>query len=240
MTLKRFQFNNYCYWPSNPKKLIEFIGGSYLATNPDISYKRFIESLISRNYAVHAYKYIPKFDHQELSIKAWKDFKVCKKLLSERLNKDLSTLRIGHSLGCKLHLIAPDGGRNCERFISISFNNFSAKNSIPFLKKISKNFDFNSEFSPSPSRTFHIIQKTYTQNNNLLIKFDRDNLDQTESLLSCLKRRNQDNSKGIMIQGNHTLIASAGLREDYLGEWADDKLKRNTIIKISQIIDELN
>ena len=41
------------------------------------------------------------------------------------------------------------------------------------------------------------------------------------------------------MRGNHTLIASAGLREDYLGEWADDKLKRNTIIKISKIIDEL-
>ena len=167
-------------------------------------------------------------------------FKICKKSLSARLNKNLPTLRIGHSLGCKLHLIAPDGGRNCERFISISFNNFSANNSIPFLKKISKNFEFNSEFSPSPKRTFHIIQKTYTQNNNLLIKFDSDNLDQTETLLSCLKKRTNDNSNGIMIRGNHTLIASAGLREDFLGEWADDTFKRNTIIKISKIIDELN
>ena len=240
MVFKKFQFNIYCFWPANPKKIIEFIGGSYLASNPDITYKRFIESLIRKNYAVHAFKYIPQFDHQELSIKAWKDFKICKEILSKRLNRNLSTLRIGHSLGCKLHLIAPDGGRNCERFISISFNNFSASKSIPFLKKISKNLDFNSEFSPSPQKTFNIIEKTYIQNNNLLIKFDSDNLDQTESLLSCLKKRVNDNSNGIMMKGNHTLIASAGLRENYIGEWADDNLKRKTIEKISHLIDKFN
>ena len=240
MVFKKFQFNIYCFWPANPKKIIEFIGGSYLASNPDITYKRFIESLIRKNYAVHAFKYIPQFDHQELSIKAWKDFKICKEILSKRLNRNLSTLRIGHSLGCKLHLIAPDGGRNCERFISISFNNFSASKSIPFLKKISKNLDFNTEFSPSPQKTFNIIEKTYIQNNNLLIKFDSDNLDQTESLLSCLKKRVNDNSNGIMMKGNHTLIASAGLRENYIGEWADDNFKKKAITKISTIIDNLN
>ena len=238
MSFKKYQFNIYCFWPAKPKKIIEFIGGSYLASNPDITYKRFIKSLLLKNYAVHAYKYTPQFDHQELSIKAWKDFKLCKQSLSKRLNKNLSTLRIGHSLGCKLHLIAPDGGRNCERFISISFNNFSANKSIPFLKEISRNLDFKSEFSPSPNKTLNIIQKTYIQNNNLLIKFDSDNLDQTESLLSSLRTRNKDNSSGILLKGSHTLIASAGLRERYLGQWADDNLKKKTINKISTIIDE--
>ena len=47
----------------------------------------------------------------------------------------------------------------------------------------------------------------------------------------------KDNSKGVLLQGNHTLIASAGLREEYLGKWADDSLKRKTIIKICDLID---
>lgn len=238
MTFAKYQFNIHCYWPSNPKKIVEFIGGSYLATKPDLSYKRFIESLIKKNYAVHAYQYIPQFDHQELSIKAWKDFKSCKKTLIRRIGKDLPSIRIGHSLGCKLHLISPDGGRNCEKFISISFNNFGASKSIPLLKKISRKLDFKSEFSPSPKMTLNMIQNTYIQNNNLLIKFDSDQLDQTETLLSCLKIRREDNTKGILLKGKHTLIASAGLREDLLGEWADDNLKRKTIIKISQLIDD--
>jgi len=240
MHFKKLQFNTNCYWPSNPKKIIEFIGGSYLATKPDLTYKRFIENLLKKNYAVHAYRYIPQFDHQEIAFNAWKDFKSCKKVLLKRLSKELKTIRVGHSLGCKLHLISPDGGRNCEKFISISFNNFSANNSIPLLKNISQKFEFRSEFSPSPNRTLEIINNTYTQNNNLLIKFDSDKLDQTESLLSALKLREHDQSKGILMKGNHTLIASAGLREDLLGQWADDDLKRKTIEKISQLIDNFN
>ena len=240
MFFTKFQFNTICYWPSNPKKIIEFIGGSYLATKPDLTYKRFIENLLKKNFAVHAYQYLPQFDHQDLSFKAWKDFKNCKKVLNKRLNKKIDTIRIGHSLGCKLHLISPDGGRNCEKFISISFNNFGANKSIPFLKKISKNLDFRSEFSPSPNKTFKIIENTYIQNRNLLIKFDSDKLDQTEALLSSLRNRDYDNSQGLLLKGNHTLIASAGLREDFLGEWADDNLKRKTIEKICDLIDKFN
>ena len=41
-----------------------------------------------------------------------------------------------------------------------------------------------------------------------------------------------------MLRGTHTIIASAGLRENLLGDWADDDLKRNTIKKISNLIDE--
>ena len=170
-------------------------------------------------------------------MRAWKDFKNCQRSLSKRIGISIPSIRIGHSLGCRLHLISPDGGRNCEKFISISFNNFSANRSIPFLKKISQNLEFNSEFSPSPERTFGIIKKTYSQKNNFLIKFNSDELDQTDKLLSCLKARKEDNSKGIMLRGTHTIIASAGLRENFLGDWADDNLKRNTIKQISNLID---
>ena len=238
MTFTKYQFNNYCYWPSSPKKILEFIGGSYLASKPNLTYKRFIESLTDKNYAVHAYKYTPQFDHQELAIKAWKDFKICRRLLSKRLGSSIPTVRIGHSLGCKLHLISPDGGRNCEKFISISFNNFSASRSIPLLKQISKKLEFNSEFSPSPSRTFKLIEKTYNQKNNLLIKFNSDKLDQTDKLLLCLKARKEDSTKGIKLKGTHTIIASAGIRENLLGDWADDDFKRHAIKRISDLIDK--
>ena len=158
--------------------------------------------------------------------------------LSKRIGVAIPSIRIGHSLGCKLHLISPDGGRNCDKFISISFNNFSANKSIPLLKQIAQKLEFRSEFSPSPERTFRIIEKTYNQKNNFLIKFNSDQLDQTNKLLSCLKSRKQDNTKGIILKGTHTIIASAGLRENFLGDWADDEFKINTIKKISNLIDE--
>ncbi len=89
MYFTKFQYNTNCYWPSNPKKIIEFIGGSYLATRPDFAYKRFIENLLKKNYAVHAYRYIPQFDHQEISSNAWKDFKSAKKSFLRELIKNL-------------------------------------------------------------------------------------------------------------------------------------------------------
>ena len=82
-----------------------------------------------------------------------------------------------------------------------------------------------------------IIENTYTQKNNLLIKFNSDDLDQTDKLLSCLKARKEDDTKGIIIKGTHTIIASAGLRENVLGDWADDIFKRKTIEKISNLVD---
>ena len=63
-------------------------------------------------------------------------------------------------------------------------------------------------------------------------------MDQTDRLLSCLRSRTEDNSKGIMMKGTHTIIASAGLRENFLGDWADDNFKRYTIKKLSNLIDK--
>ena len=97
MTFTKYQFNNFCYWPSNPKKIVEFIGGSYLASKPDLTYRRFIESLINKNYAVHAYKYTPQFDHQQLAIKAWRDFKNCRISLSKRIGSSIPSIRIGQA-----------------------------------------------------------------------------------------------------------------------------------------------
>ncbi len=72
----------------------------------------------------------------------------------------------------------------------------------------------------------------------MLIKFNSDELDQTDKLLSSLKARKEDNSKGIILKGTHTTIASAGFRENLLGDWADDDFKRKTIKKISCLIDQ--
>ena len=50
--------------PPRPRTLVEFIGGSYLAATPQVSYRRLLEGLVSRDIAVHAWSYIPGFDHQ--------------------------------------------------------------------------------------------------------------------------------------------------------------------------------
>ena len=44
--------------------LIEFIGGSYLAATPQVSYRRLLEALAARGWQIHAWSYVPGFDHQ--------------------------------------------------------------------------------------------------------------------------------------------------------------------------------
>ena len=224
----------WCNWPSNPIGLIEMIGGSYLAASPHISYKFLLEGIAKAGFAIHAWSYLPGFDHQAQANEAWKDFRNCKKKLEERISSELKTSRIGHSLGCKLHLLAPDGGRNCHSLINLSFNNYNARKSIPMIGKLASKLKIQTEFSPGPRETIKLIGTKYKQPNNLIIKFNDDHLDQSEILINCLNKRLEDNSKKLLLKGDHLTPASTGLRQDFLGNWAVDNSKiksLDTLIK---------
>ncbi len=211
-TFKRIN-NVLCQWPSRPIGLIELIGGSYISIKPEVTYKRLISNLLQRNFAVHSWSYIPNFDHQLQSNQAWKQFRQARKTLEQRYKLITKSIRLGHSLGCKLHLLSPDGGRNCDGLVAISFNNFKADKSIPLLKKMSQKLNFQTEFSPSPAETLNLIREHYDQTNNLLMKFKNDNLDQSNLLLKSLEKRPFDKSKILRLEGNHLTPVSVGLRE---------------------------
>ena len=206
----------FCQWPSRPLGLVEIIGGSYLSIKPEVTYKRLISEFLQRNFAVHSWGYVPNFDHQIQSNKAWKQFRLSRKTLEKRVGSMPKLIRLGHSLGCKLHLLAPDGGRNCDGLVAISFNNFKADKSIPMLRRMSHKLNFQTEFSPSPQETFNIIKEHYELKNNLLIRFKNDNLDQNILLLNSLKARESDKSFLIQIEGNHLTPVSFGIREKLL------------------------
>ena len=225
-----------CQWPSRPVGLIEIIGGSYISIKPEVTYKRLISSLLQRNFAVHSWSYIPNFDHQIQANHAWKQFRLASKFLEQRVGLIKKSIRLGHSLGCKLHLLAPDGGRNCNGLVAISFNNFKAEKSIPMLKKMSKRLKFQTEFSPSPLETLNLIKEHYNQMNNLLISFKTDNLDQNNLLLEILKKRDSDKSKIMKLDGNHLTPVSVGIREKLLISNSQSFLKYK---KIDLIVDQI-
>jgi len=225
-----------CQWPTRPIGLIELIGGSYISIKPEVTYKRLISRLLQRNFAVHAWGYIPNFDHQLQANHAWKQFRQSRKILEKRVGLISKSLRLGHSLGCKLHLLAPDGGRNCNGLVAISFNNFKADKSIPFIRKMSQRLNFKTEFSPSPSETFNLIREHYEQINNLLIKFKNDDLDQNDLLLKSLKTRPYDKSIIMSLDGNHLTPVSIGLRKKILKSNLQTSLKYE---KIDLIVDQI-
>ena len=226
----------FCQWPSRPIGLIEIIGGSYISIRPEVTYKKLISELLQRNFAVHSWRYIPNFDHQIQSNHAWKQFRLSRKILENRVGLIQKSIRLGHSLGCKLHLLAPDGGRNCNGLVAISFNNFKADKSIPMLREMSRKLNFQTEFSPSPFETLNLIREYYEQKNNLLIRFKNDNLDQNNLLIRSLKERDFDDSKIIQIDGNHMTPVSFGLREKLLKSKFQTSLKYQ---KIDFIVDQI-
>ena len=226
----------FCQWPSRPIGLIEIIGGSYISIKPEITYKRLVTGLLQKNFAVHSFSYIPNFDHQIQANKAWKQFRSSRNMLKKRIGLIPKEIRLGHSLGCKLHLLAPDGGRNCNGLVAISFNNFKADKSIPMLRKMSRRLNFQTEFNPSPIETLNLIKEHYEQINNLLIRFKNDSLDQNNLLLQSLRERDNDKSKIIQLEGNHLAPVSTGIREKFIKSNYQSSLKYKTI---DSIVDQI-
>ena len=221
-------------WELEPAALergtLEFIGGSYLAASPQLSYRRLLEALASLGWRVRAWSYVPGFDHQDQANLAWRRFRQLR-------GADGSVLRLGHSLGCKLHLLAPDGGRGSSALVALSFNNFSAERSIPLLAELGQQFNFRSEFSPSPEQTLTQVALTYRQPRNLLVRFNRDQIDQSKRLLGVLQARPDDASELQELPGDHLAPASAGLRQNLLGKWADDPARQQAMERIARSID---
>ena len=236
MTRWRLEDKIWCSWPAKPIGLIEFIGGGYFSASPQISYKYLLESLEQKGLAIHAFGYLPTFDHQLQSNEAWKKFRNCRKKLERRVNKSFKPIRLGHSLGCKLHLLSPDNGRNASASISLSFNNFNASKSIPMLSKITSKLNFQTEFSPSPKETMHVIIKKYFQPNNLVINLTDDQLDQSESLVECLKQRDNDGTTTIKLLGNHLTPISTGLSKNLI---RDSDIRRSKVNNLEAIIETI-
>jgi hypothetical protein len=212
------------------------IGGSYLAASPQLSYRRLLEALADHNLAVHTWGYVPGFDHQAQANEAWSNLRRCRQELETRVGPLPAPLRLGHSLGCKLHLLAPDGGRNSKALVALSFNNFTADRSIPMLRELRSRLDFHTEFSPSPKETMRLIRECYHQPHNLLVSFGKDDLDQSPSLLHCLQQRSDDATQSCHLPGDHLTPASAGLRQNLLGNWADDSARAETIKQLVETI----
>jgi hypothetical protein len=212
-----------------PLGSLEFIGGSYLAATPQLSYRRLLEALADRGWRVLAWSYVPGFDHQSQANAAWRQFRSLR-------HSDALPLRLGHSLGCKLHLLAPDGGRGAAGLAALSFNNFSAERSVPLLAELGQQLNFRSEFSPSPEDTLRQVASSYRQPNNLLVRFNRDGIDQSRRLLGVLQGRAGDASELLELPGDHLSPASGGLRRQLLGSWADDPARQRSMERLADTI----
>lgn len=166
-----------------------------------------MEQLGKSGYAVIATPFINTLDHLAIARSTLNRFEN----IMERLHsmnalgqRYLPVYGIGHSMGCKLHLLigslfAIERAGN----ILISFNNYPVRRAIPLFEQFDIDKNFNLEFTPSPEETSLMIAKSYGIRRNLLIKFGNDDIDQTLILNPVLEERFPNMIASLLLPGNH-------------------------------------
>jgi hypothetical protein len=244
--------SNWVLIPPQPIGIIHFLGGAFVATAPHLTYRWLLEKLAKQGYLVIATPFLSTLDHKAIAVNALNRLEnVLSKL--EQVDKIdthyFPIYGIGHSLGCKLHLLIGSLFQ-VERAgnILISFNNYPLKQAIPFFEQIipplANNLKTNwqidpelqFEFTPSPTETETIIQEHYLIRRNLLVKFSNDTIDQTASLKPILTNLFPGMVSQTNLPGNHLTplgqdldwqVGEVFTPIDAVGQWFKQNLARD-------------
>lgn len=198
---------NWVLMPRRPVGIVHFLGGAFVATAPHITYRWLLESLGKQGYGVVATPFVNTFDHQAIAQQVIRNFNRAFYQLQETdfHRQYLPVYGLGHSMGCKLHLLI-GSLYPVERAgnVFMAFNNYPAKRSIPFLEQFQQfTPSFSVEFTPSPAETNDLIARDYQIRRNLLIQFTNDDIDQTKTLDIVLQKRFPRLTVLRTLKGNH-------------------------------------
>ena len=229
------RYGNWILIPDRPKAIVHFLGGAFVATAPQVTYKRLLERLAQDGYVIVATPFVNTFDHGAIAQTVYRNCNRALEFLSETplRGRYLPIYGIGHSMGCKLHLLI-GSLYQVERAgnILISFNNSPAREAVPLVEQVSSvvsqlssaltqlapqlpsqlaanlpaNLSFEPgslEFTPSTEETNRLIAAQYQVPRNLLVKFSHDTIDQTRSLSNILQTRFPEMLVVQKLAGNH-------------------------------------
>ncbi len=175
---------NWLLIPRRPRAVIHFLGGALVAAAPQVTYRRLLEVLARSGYLVVATPLVNNPYHQDMAREALASLE---RTLAPWPGY-LPVYGLGHSMGCKLHLLigsllAAERAGN----IFLAFNNFPAQQAVPWIDKLGVSLPL--EFTPDPAATLELARTTYRVSRNLLVKFRNDDLDQTDTLYPLLQGR---------------------------------------------------
>ncbi len=225
-------YGNWVLVPPRPVAIIHFLGGAFVATAPQITYRALLEQLAAEGYVIVATPFVNTLDHTTIAQRVMRISNLALDYLCSDLLRQyaLPIYGLGHSMGCKLHLLIGSlFPQERAGNILISFNNYPAKRSIPlveqftqvsklaaqFTSQFASQFDsqlsaplpqiaaFDVEFTPTPAKTNQLIAERYQVQRNLLIKFNNDDLDQTKALDQALQQRFPEMPSVQILKGNH-------------------------------------
>jgi hypothetical protein len=227
-------YGNWVLVPSQPRAIVHFLGGAFVATAPQVTYRNLLEYLATQGYAIVATPFVNTLDHTMIAQRVMRLSNLALEQVRTELNLGLLPIYgVGHSMGCKLHLLIGSlYPQERSGNILISFNNYPARRSIPmleqmtdfsrltsqmatrFVSQVAAQFstqalpsfavpEFEVEFTPSPEETFQLVLNQYQVQRNLLIKFTNDDIDQTRSLHDILQERFPKLTAVQILKGNH-------------------------------------
>lgn len=241
---------NWVLIPNKPTAIVHFLGGAFLATAPNVSYRWLLEKLADAGYAIVATPFVNTFDHLAIAQYVLNSFENCFNRLqaTQSIKRYLPIYGLGHSMGCKLHLLI-GSVFSIQRAgnILISFNNFAAREAVPGLGQMPQMV--NLEFSPSPEETNRLVTESYQIKRNLLIKFNADTIDQTLRLSGLLHLRFPDMVTVLKLNGNHLTpigqevnwpVGPVFTPLDAVGQWMKQEVYRDLNQLKTEIIRWLN
>ena len=228
--------------PPRPVAMVHFLGGAFVATAPHLTYRALLEALARAGYGVIATPFVnTTFNHRAIARDVLNRFETILQRLQragQLRTASLPVYGLGHSLGCKLHLLIGSlyGAERAGNML-VAYNNYPLRQAIPFGDRLNLPLVAEDlEFVPSPSETHKLVVSEYQVRRNLLIKFRRDEIDQTLDLAPLLTQRFPTLTAVQTLPGNHLTPVAQELDWqageafsplDALGQWMKQEFYRD-------------
>eukprot|EP00904_Undaria_pinnatifida_P001735 jgi/Undpi1/11562/HiC_scaffold_30.g13859.m1 len=130
-----------------PLGVVHFVGGQGVGVFPKNAYGTLLEALADAGFLVVATRVrLNEFNHEELACDVARDFRVAYRdveaLYGRGVTRQIPLFGVGHSLGAKVHVLlncypeVTEVAKRRKANVMISFNNFPAKDSVPFLNEL--------------------------------------------------------------------------------------------------------
>jgi hypothetical protein len=187
--------------------IIHFLGGAFVGTTPQLTYRWLLEEIGKAGFVIVATPFLNTLDHQAIARKTLNQFqRIITKMRADGSIPQayLPVYGLGHSMGCKLHLLI-NSVYNEERSgnILVSYNNYPIRKAIPLVEQWDLDQTLNLEFTPSAEETKLLISEDYSVRRNLLIRFNNDDIDETIQIKPLLKQKFPNMISMLTIPGNH-------------------------------------
>ena len=121
-----------------PRALVHFIGGAFVGASPQLTYRLFLEALVTKgDVVIVATPFAIGFEHLRIADENQFLFERAARALGDEV-EDLPVYGVGHSMGALMHMIIGSRyalpGRAAN--VLISFNNKPATDAVPLFAEV--------------------------------------------------------------------------------------------------------